>query len=152
MKTFMYILLVISIMSCAKNNVQPTPVVPVSTMTSMESSLVGKWYVDSNVVYSADIRIAAVAIIDTGSYRDMKSTLLQNIVSTPQFYDEVDLLLNILVHNVWEVQLPVSGVSTKYKLATYSNTAYIESVSSTRLILVDWPGTTKTGIVQYFHK
>lgn len=167
MKNIVYIILAISLMSCAKNNsIQPTTPAPVSSgMTSMETSLIGKWMWDSTVVYNTGVRVCCYPNTDSAgpysmyrdSYMDLKSTWYYNMRSTsgPQQYDNTTFVgpaPNTLLNGFWHVLPPMPTKSRLEDVIGGMNWAYIESVTSTRLVLVEWPSTLKQGMTSYFHK
>jgi hypothetical protein len=161
----------------------------VTSMTSMETALVGKWYWDSTYVYNGgvltDIHLNTDSFITAGvyqsSYNNCLSSLYNNataIQPNPQEYDQIWFVKDFGTSGVtidssiqailWAVVPPnwTNGAGsynpsgTKYQIwgdfgpVTWglSVHSYIDTITSTHLILDAWAGSVPQGNKCFFHK
>lgn len=170
MKKIYLLLLIVSFIQCKKNDptppatTNPTPA-PTNGMTATEASLVGKWYWDKTEKYQGGVLQSTILNTDPyygGTvYMDLKSSWYNNVKKTlyiPQAYDMI-VSFNGGTAGSWMVYPPTAGVSSLPMLdgiynymAFYGFAIYIQSVTSTELILLGWGGNIPEGDKMYFHK
>ncbi len=149
----------------------PTPTTTAtSSMTATEALLVGDWIFDKQESYSSgnlsattntsNITYANGTVftytVYAGAHMDLKSSLLNNTVYTPQMYNG-DYYGSSSISGAWWVMTSgngdqltlLSGVSP----CGTSGSDYIITLNATTLIYQEWiPGQIANGGKTYFHK
>ncbi len=162
--TLSILLLMLTSIGCKKEDKTPSPTTaptPTATMTATETALVGKWYWDKTENWSGGSLIATYDHTTHPSqavaYMDLKSSLYFGAVNpAPQKYDNIWLSTGTTTYlNAWKV-IPI-GLFPKENLETNAPPfstygGYIDSISSTNLILIGWSGTVQNGYKNFYHK
>lgn len=168
MKKLLFLLFVLFVTGCKKdppkasNSNAPTP----TGLTSMEGSLVGKWYLDKSEDYNGGVLMNTYYpdSIQTlnGAYMEFLSSKFQNITNgPPQWYDDIHGgSSGPSTTSAWYVNPPglYGNPSTSMYLLFGVNEpssdyeGYIITISSTQLIVQDWSGSVPQGMKSYYHK
>lgn len=127
-------------------------------MTALETSMVGKWYLDKLENWSGDTLISTINASNTpgfgGSYMELKSSMYAGTYTAPQFYDCFSHTSAQDIYSYWQIivslgmQRPMIQGPTLFA----AGGEYIDSISVTNLILVEWQDSIKSGKEYYFHK
>ena len=170
----------IVISSCNQNSPAPAPApaaapaptpttTATSSMTATETLLVGDWIFDKEESYTSGNLYGTTNTSNTtlsngtvstytlfaGAHMDLKSTIYNATVTTPQFYN-ADYYSYSSMSNAWWVMTSGNGD----RLFLLSSTApflvsgaYIVTLNATTLIYQTWiPGQIANGGKTYFHK
>ena len=172
------IALVIS--SCNQNSPAPAPApaaapaptpttTATSSMTATETLLVGDWIFDKVESYSSgnlsattntsNITYANGTVftytVYAGAHMNLKSSLFNNTVYTPQMYNG-DYYGSSSISGAWWVMTSGSGDKLFLPSSTAplaASGAYIITLNATTLIYQEWiPGQIANGGKSYFHK
>jgi hypothetical protein len=156
--------MVLTIASCKKEEDKApssTPPPSSTSMTAVETAMVGHWLWDSTQIWSGGALTSTVNHSthpgQAGAYIDLKSTKYSGVTTSPQLYDEVFLPSGTMAFGAsWKIQ-PLGTFPKDFfdgnvcPMGTASG-SYIDAVTSTTLVLTDWSGAVENGSKHFYHK